>query len=597
MPKSQVKLSEPAAVVDLAKRDQTFWSQRDLRMRESQELLEQDAEVNTEDPDAISVLSNDGAVIVRKLSAMVGSQAPSVALATAPSLKEQAERTEDLIRAARFEMELRHAQGARAPLPYDEAQSAFLRGWLTGRILLNDSADPEDGFLWDYTLFDPIQVYPRYSRKDLYRVTTITDTTAGELVADWGKDAEKLYGDADESEKVKLYGFYDREQMALATDAGWLKKPTKHGYPFGVPWVITLGPGAFYRATANDTANYTRFVGQGILDIAKGMIRNEEKVLTMLHTLVAKEAEPPVVLYTNADGETVEMDLRSGGRNILAQNDRLDILRIGPRIDDLKILADSYRARVERGTVPSVLFGDNAPNLTGFLANVLRGSARDLIFPYIRALETYYTLLYRKMLDLFVAFGTDMEVVSTDRLGQQVGGVRVSKLDVQALKRPRLTVTFKDITPQDEASKAQMAIGLVREKIVSLETAREKYLDLDNPIQEQTKVLSDLAYMDPSVVKMASALAIQRLSQNGNVALPDLLNIVQQIMSATAGGAQTGPPGPAGPPGPSGSLPPEAVPPPMAATAGLPPGIQPLGPAASGPPDPQSLQLPLQTAA
>ncbi|MBI2756196.1 MAG: hypothetical protein HYX52_05740 [Chloroflexi bacterium] len=599
VPAKTRKLTDPQEVVALSKSDQTFWAQRDLRMKDTQDLVEQDGEVNTEDPDAISVLSNDGAIVVRKLSAMAGSQEPTINIVAAQSVKEQAERTEDLLKAARFEMALRHAQGARAPLAYDEAQSIFLRGWITGRILLNDTPDEHDSFLWDYTLFDPIQVYPTYSRKDLYRVTTITDTTAGELLADWGKDAEKLLGDGAESEKLKLYGYYDREQMAVATDKGWLKKPAKHGYPFGVPWVVGLGPGAFYRATASDTANYTKYVGQGILDIVKGQIRNEEKVLTMLHTLVAKEAEPPVVLYTNAEGETVELDLRSGGRNILAASDKLDILRVGPKLEDLKILADSYRSRVERGTIPSILFGDNATNLTGFLANVLQGSARDLLYPYLRGLETYYTILYRKMLELFVAFGTDMDVVTTDRSGQQLGGVKVSKLEVQALNNPRLVVAFKDITPRDEAAKVQMAIGLKRDNLISAETAREKYLDLDNPIAENTKVLGELAYMDQSIVKVASAMALQKQAQAMGFSVTDLMAIVQQIQASTSGQA---PPGGPGAPPPQGGgvppdntmLPPNALPPQMGAVSGLPPGMEAMGPQASGPPDPQSLQLPLQ---
>lgn len=563
-------------------------------MKETQDLVEQDGEVNTDDPDAISVLSNDGAIIVRKLAAMVGSQEPRTNIIASPAFKEQAERTEDLIRAARFEMQLRHAQGARAPLSYDEAQSIFLRGWVAGRILLNDTPDETDSFLWDYTLFDPMQVYPRYSRKDLYRVSTITETTVGELLADWGKEAEKLYGDSEESEKLKLYGYYDREQMAVATEKGWLKKPTKHGYPFGVPWVITLGPGAFYRATANDTANYTKFVGQGILDIVRGQIRNEEKVLTMLHTLVAKEAEPPVVLYTNAEGETVELDLRSGGRNILSSTDKLDLLRVGPRLDDLKILADSYRSRVERGTIPSILFGDNAANLTGFLANVLQGSARDLLFPYLRALETYYTLLYRKMLSLFVEFGTDMDVVTTDRTGQQLGGVKVTKLEVEALNRPKIVVAYRDITPKDKAANVQMAVALKRDNLLSAETAREEYLEIDNPVAEGTKVLGELAYMDQSVIKFASAIALQKQAQSLGFTLQDLAAIVQQIQTAMQAAPTPGaPPGGAAPP-PAEALSSGVLPPAMGATAGLPPGMEALGPQASGPLDPQSLQLPLQ---
>lgn len=84
--------------------------------------------------------------------------------------------------------------------------------------------------------------------------------------------------------------------------------------------------------------------------------------------------------------------------------------------------------------------------------------------------------------------------------GDWVGGETVTGKDI-ALVGTRTVVRFRDITPKDRIQQAQVALALTKEKLISMETAREDYLGLENPTQENQRVINSLIYQDPGIMK------------------------------------------------------------------------------------------------
>ena len=115
---------------------------------------------------------------------------------------------------------------------------------------------------------------------------------------------------------------------------------------------------------------------------------------------------------------------------------------------------------------------------------------------------------------------------------------------------------------------AQIAAMLVDKKLISMETAREEYLMLENPERENQRVLQDLIYQDEDLVKkglVPAALA----RANPDLFAFYMMSKQQELMAQP--GQEAGPPG--GPPGggPPGMPPPQGPP-------GLPPtAAQPIG--------------------
>lgn len=130
---------------------------------------------------------------------------------------------------------------------------------------------------------------------------------------------------------------------------------------------------------------------------------------------------------------------------------------------------------------------------------------------------------------------------------------------------------------------AQTGAMLAREKVLSMHTVRGDWIEVDDPRSEDSKVLSELVYMEPAVTK---ALAVRRAMERKDP-------LLTEILMATMGSAKTpsapgATPGatPGAPPAVPPALPPEVVPPEAGANAGALPGTDLLAPAGTGPDQP-----------
>lgn len=80
-------------------------------------------------------------------------------------------------------------------------------------------------------------------------------------------------------------------------------------------------------------------------------------------------------------------------------------------------------------------------------------------------------------------------------------------------------VTYKNLLPQDKQQLAAISKALVDSKIIDLDTARgPEFINLRNPSLINKKVLSDMAYLNPDVVKSAIIPALAETD-------PQLLNL------------------------------------------------------------------------
>lgn len=575
MAKTAKKTKRKAPTVEevkaMAQKDKAYWADRNKEFEKWQKAWELRTKATAKAGEQ-TVQVNDGKVIVNKLAAAISADHRIVWPAPPDSLEltDTAQKGENMLRWARAEMSIAHAEGLHGPLEWEEAQSCGLRGYVAGRILL----DPENpGFPWKYDLLDMANLYPRMAGNRLVRVTHQYKAKEFELVDEF---PDLKLDPTSDAEKIVI-GYYDDTYMGVVVGDEEAKKIEEHGYGF-CPVIVVAAAGGFYGATDYDDTEWIKHRGEGILAGIYDAILDKQEILSMMKTLLAKETNPPSVLYTSQDGQTAEYSLKPGMKNVEDEKAKIELLRVGPNFQELATTVGGFQDEVAKGSFQPALYGDMEGGGSGFRAYIAKNSAIDIIKPYLEALQIYYTLLYRRMVQLYINFGADELVFYgiNAKSGEVVSGLKLSPDELSKLG-PNIQVRFKTATMQDQITMAQTAALLGRDKILSLETVRGEWLGIDDPTLENRKVMSEMIFMDPNVMKalaQASAIAMND---------PMVLQAIQaqqqaQMPAPAAAGAQGAPPAAA----PEG-LPANVNPPELGVNAGAIPGTDLLAPQGSGP--------------
>jgi hypothetical protein len=404
----QLSGMDPAAISSLGTDAQSFYSQRDTRMDDEQQLYEMQNSSTAPVTGGQTMTINDGRVLVMKPAAMLANKPPRVrGIGGAMPEQHAARMAANLCMYLRREFARRYQNGVRNPLAYDEAQSILLRGWVVGRLLYNPS-DPQFPFVYD--LLDPIHVYPRLGGKSPLYIAHVQDTTVGDILGDWGDIADTLMGDRDPKEPVKMTGIYTPLEYAIVVDNDFLVQPTQHGYGFN-PIIISTAAGAFYRATPN-APDFTEFMGAGILSAVKGPIADKEELMAMLKTLIAKQANPPWIMKTDTPSQVSEPDTEAGGITQVGRQDDFAPMVLGPALNNLMALIQAVQDEIYRGALGPAAFAEGNKFTSGFHESIAAGTARDMIFPFVRALEHYYETLYNNAFTLFTMNAGQITVVA-----------------------------------------------------------------------------------------------------------------------------------------------------------------------------------------
>ena len=561
-------------IIERSDRIVEFWGPRDARMDEDLAMYRLTEESAGEGE---IILKNTPYVVVEKAANMLAAQIPNLQVIPPDnSQKEVAQKVENFLRwsGERWNKTWRRSQ-LQGSLKHDMAHFLCLRGWVAARVWYDDEAevDPREHPI-AVKMIDPRQVYPQFGDKRMQYVVHRYWTSYGQLIEEW-EEAEKEFGENDELELVEVTEYYDDWYHAVLVGDTVVKDVTEHEYGF-VPWVIVTGNGSPIRATTADQTSWVSDVGVSIFHGIKGSYRQLNKTLSQVATQVANAANPPTLYYYDPTlNKTPQpLDYTPGTTNyLLYDRERVDPLNLSPRPTEVGPLIDSLLDDVNKGSLPSILWGQGGTQ-SGFNTSILTDAARDQLFTVVDAMQETLEqineatlLLIRDLHDGEIGFWVKNED------GRAEGGITLSAEDIEAVGVETL-VRYRDISPKDRASMAQLAAMLTDKKLISMETAREEYLFLENPEREEERVLSDLVKMDEDVIKkglVPAALA------NTN---PELFNFFMGLKGAEMMQPPEQPGGPGGPggPGPTGA---PAGMPGGPAGPGMTPGLSAAGPGLS----------------
>ncbi len=493
---------EPGKVLERIERAVSFWSERDSRMDEDYGLYKMAVELSGVDPglEGEVVVRNIPYTVVQKAASVLSARFPSLSL-VAPSedLRRTAEKVEDLLRWCWEEWDRAWRRRLHPSLLYDLAHFLALRGWAAARL----SYDPDLSPPVVLELVDPRTVYPVFGSRGLRYVAVRRRQLVAEVLEEWGEDAASVVGDREEDESVVVEAYYDKDYHAVLVDGVFVKPPTPHG--LGVcPWVIAISGGTPVRFVEGDPSSWTAEVGVSLFHGVKQAYRQVNKLLSQLATEVARMANPALLYFVDPDetDEPREISLSPGAINyLIAPKERVDVIRTSPNPADLGPLMQSLLDDLARGSLPPVLWGMGAGEQSGFAITMLSGSARDALQPLVLAIESFVEgvseMALRLLRDLHQG---GLGPVVRDRSGRWVYGAPVTVEEIAAVGG-QVIARYRDLTPRDRAAMAQIGAMLAEKRLVSMRTVREEYLGIENPDQENERILEELIFTDQELMK------------------------------------------------------------------------------------------------
>jgi hypothetical protein len=572
-----------------ASRDQTRWEKRNQRFQVDQDMyrLQAGGDLTSSTRNAKDVLIlNDPLVLIKKVARIIARHPNIIEIVPSrPDLQQVAQRIENWCYGWDQCINQRWMMGLNNPYRFDQAFYITLRGWLAERTVLNPQQPDQysgydPGAYYDHQVIDPANLYPFVAGGRVTRVNHIYNASVGELRMDpLFADADpNALGDADDNATLKITACYWQTSdggwwHAVLAGSEWLKPPVELGYN---PWTIVLANGAAYRATPWDDQEYLDQIGTGLLAEMSLNQNYLNKMATKLNALLSLEANPPVTYYS-PDGKPKKISFEPGSRMFATAKDKMEVHRIGPQLGDYKLLWDILTERAERAGLPAAMFGQGGPE-SGLQSAVLLSAGKDVLFPFVEAINQADALKYRKALEIYRDFGPPAPLQA--RVLSPMGQAQLADITPQDIisQGVYVEVSRGDMTPQELAQKINLGLAMVKGNAISMRTFRGKeWVGVKNPDAENAQILAEQVYMNPKVIESLVPIA---LSDTGQQLMSALWSTIQSGMPAPGSSMQPGQqPGAPDPNQLQQGLPSQALPP---GAAGNPFATQKVGPGGSG---------------
>lgn len=575
-------------VIDQADQDKRFWRPRDERMMDSQLFWElgsryldegtksrREKKSADEEPDEMAsetVEFNDGYLTVDKITSMVEGAGWSLdVMPKAQEFDDIAQNIENALRWADEELDKRHGLSLHGTTNRDEVHYAALRGWITGMIL----PDPRNRTLpWKYVLEDPLLVFPRYDSNGLVRVTHAYAISGLEAKSEYPGAWESL--GENEEETVEILSYHDsiyHMKLLLGSSGSMggsgtprmvLQPLVRHGYkdldgrPIN-PWIIVTPRGSPTRrlgrvSSTSDQSKLVAYIGLDVLYPIKDILVILEKLASMQFTQIAKGVAPPFVLYGDGHNKPERLDIGTGAQNymILGSEDFkvLDTTTMKPDAGPfMQLLID----RLQRGTIPSVLYGQAGFSLAGYAISLLSVAANDVVRPLLNGIKLYREIKYRRMLEMYVNVASQwaQQLVfprhDAERDITYASGASLTPEDILS-NGAGVRVSYDEVTARDLGILIPTVVGAVQAGLMPIYDAM-KQIGIKDPRQALVRLAEGKNYSDPLVVKHLARLAGDR---SGNELLKAAIQaarqeeqqLLAQAFMQSLGGGQEGAPVP-----------------------------------------------------
>ena len=350
-----------------------------------------------------------------------------------------------------------------------------IRGSSFGRAMLmkQDARNGSREKVWaDATPWDAREVAFGMGRNGLAWICHRHSVSRADVEAMWGKHrfAPMFPGEHAGTDMLDVYDYYDEEinQVdipGLDKNQRAVKSAAIHGMidGFGEPSVP-----AWASATSIQPMVITpnKTWGQAMAQYAesiyaenRGIWPDQRFLLSVMLELAARSRKPFIVVKTRDGIKTLEVDPFKEGLVLpLAEGEEIilpDMLRSSP---DMGPLLSIISGEMQRGGLPSIEFGENFQNISGFAMQTLRSTVSGDIKPLAETKAQVLTQISNLWVDHFMtgAFtGDDGMQLSGQGSNRRWFSFQATPDLLRDLPEP--IIMIRPQLPQDDAGRMQMA--------------------------------------------------------------------------------------------------------------------------------------------
>lgn len=281
--------------------------------------------------------------------------------------------------------------------------------------------------------------------------------------------------------------------------------------------------------------------GHSILRPVMQMVEELEWRVNRQTRLLNVFANMPLIARTR-DGRPVNVDAAFG--DVVQMNEGEDIaFPVWPgTAPDFKDQLAMVATEIADASFPAVMYGEGPSAASGYALSQQGDAGRIRLTQPQKQQERSLSIWARKSLTLLRNFSPEYTV---EVYGNKEGAPYSQELTGQDTVGFRVNFMLKPQFPNDEVRKVAMATQT--KDTLSAETRMEKYLGIQQPDQETTKILRDMARRHPMMVEYQMTALFRDLAEEGDEA-------ARSVLDKLEGGGQVGGGGPRGP-APSGPKP------------------------------------------
>ena len=462
------------------------------------------------------------------------------------------------------------------PLWKQVAYQALLRGWIWGKAHVTTAATKYRSSPLISEIYDARLVVPHFDQFGLNKVAIEKHTTVGDLASIYPEVFErerrtKAFNPAAPAIKIEFWSNSRGEERpgimaALAiiaqTPSGqsplstpivttdqagangrWIIRPRRHGYdPDSLPVVgvpvnglpIQVKP-SYGRSVYDSLEHRGRVYGfdmrlwhapnTAVAESGRSILSSIEEQLPQFNELIAtifqhfSMATYPTKIFHTQTGELPEFEEGINARIPMRPEESVENLLPAPINTDAYRLLDILKMEQEKGTLSPILQA-SAPlgDSSGTALSQLLNSALNALEPFHDGMEQFGTRMGTSVLAQMQAAAGELEdfSVSAPERRQSFVSIHFSpKDDLISGRKYRARPIFRPALPDDlhiRIQSARIAVDPAR-PVLSLLTALERIIQVEDPAAEADRIWEDIANRDPVIVLEQIAQALERLDE------------------------------------------------------------------------------------
>ena len=301
---------------------------------------------------------------------------------------------------------------------------------------------------------------------------------------------------------VIVRDFWDRKIHSIIVDNKWALESDKHGLDECPVHLVMVGAMPDIESASNTNVNKER--GDGALDSNRGIYPLMNKTVSDTQTIVRRGVKVPLGIWSDDGQADIEGDIwqvEKGGHTKFTKDVEVKPLIEPSMPADTSPLLSIMSGELQRGGISHVSWGELGFRLSGYAINSLDAAVVTVIKPFAQALEQAYTLASISLLKQFASGGFDkVEVMGRTSTNEAFGYPEKLSIKPKEIKQDWYPeVQLLPITPKDDAQRMLLAVQAKREGLLSIDTIREDYLNVQDLELEQMKVDREFAINLPMI--------------------------------------------------------------------------------------------------